>query len=206
MLEWYRAEADYTDLMIEAVELLTKIALPYCKSGFLDYKDKKIVMNGEFERITVREAFVLHAGTSMEKALLENEFDSLMTERIEPQLGLKRPTIICDYPSERAALARLKPDDPTVSERFELYLAGIELANAFSELTDEKTQRKRFIAESELRANRGAKVYPLPEQFLSELGAMPPSAGIALGIDRLVMLLTGSDTIDEVVAFTPEEL
>ena len=206
MLEWYRAEADYTDLMSEAIELLTKIALPFCQSGFLAYKDKKIAMNGEFERLTVREAFMLYAGTSMEKALLENEFDSLMTECIEPHLGLERPTIICDYPSERAALARLKADDPTVAERFELYLAGMELANAFSELTDEKTQRKRFIAESELRASRGAKVYPLPEQFLSELESMPPCAGIALGIDRLVMLLTGAETIDEVVAFTPEEL
>lgn len=206
MLEWYRTEADYSDLLIETVEFLTKIASPYCNNGILAYKDARIDMNGEFELITVREAFKLYTGTSMEKALQADEFDRLMTECIEPQLGLKYPTIICDYPAERAALARLKADDPTVAERFELYMAGIELANAFSELTDVKTQRNRFLEESELRASRGAKVYPMPEQFLSELGSMPPCAGIALGIDRLVMLLTGAETIDEVVAFTPEDL
>lgn len=206
MLEWYRAEADYNDLMHEAVALLAHIAASFCIDGSLVYKGATIEMDGEFERITVREAFERYAGTSMEQALLDDDFDRLMTESVEPQLGLNRPTIICDYPAERAALARLKNDDPTVAERFELYLAGIELANAFSELTDEKIQRERFLAESQLRAVRGAPPYPMPEPFLAELHKMPPSAGIALGIDRLVMLFTGATTIDDVVAFTPEEL
>ncbi len=206
MLEWYRAAADYNDLMHEAVALLAYIAATLCKDGLLVYKGTTIELNGEFERITVREAFARYAGTSMEQALREDDFDRLMTEFIEPQLGLKRPTIICDYPAERAALARLKNDDPTVAERFELYLAGIELANAFSELTDERIQHQRFLEELQSRADRGATPYPMPGPFLAELHQMPPSAGMALGIDRLVMLFTGAATIDEVVAFTPEEL
>lgn len=207
MLEWYRSGSDYNDLMVEAVELLTDIASSYCgHEGHLAVKDTMIAMNGKWERITVRDAFRLYTETSMEKALAADEFDRLMTECIEPFLGLKQPTVICDYPAERAALAKIKADDPTVAERFELYIAGMELANAFSELTDEKIQRQRFIEESQQRTARNAPPYPMPEIFLEEIGSMPPSAGIALGIDRLIMLLTGADTIDDVVAFTPEDM
>jgi len=206
MLEWYKADADYNDLMLETVELMTDIAASFCENGFLVVNENKIAMNGEWSRITVRDAFRRYTSTSMEDALRDDEFDSLMTESIEPYLGLKQPTIIFDYPAERAALAKIKADDPSVAERFELYVAGMELANAFSELNDAKIQRERFIKEAEVRAARGAPPCPLPEPFLAEIGAMPRSAGIALGIDRLVMLLTGASTIDEVVAFTPEEL
>ncbi|MCJ7640376.1 MAG: EF-P lysine aminoacylase GenX, partial [Desulfobacterales bacterium] len=108
--------------------------------------------------------------------------------------------------SERRSLARLKKEDPTVAERFELYLGGLEIANAFSELIDMEEQRKVFQAEIEIRRSLGKKVYPLPEKFLTELEEMPSSAGIALGVDRLVMVLLNAKTIDEVVAFTPEEL
>lgn len=206
ILEWYRSGVDYNDLMVEAVELLTDLASVYCCQGYLSVNDTRIAMNGDWDRITVSDAFRLYTETSMEKALMDGEFDQLMTECIEPCLGLKQPTVICDYPAERAALARIKADDPSVSERFELYIAGMELANAFSELTDEEIQRERFIEESKLREARSAPPYPMPESFLSEIGSMPPSAGIALGIDRLIMLLTGANTIDDVVAFTPEDL
>lgn len=206
MLEWYRSDADYNDLMLETVELLTDIAASYCEKGFLVVNENRIDMNGEWSRLTVRDAFRLYTKTSMEDALRDDEFDRLMTESIEPYLGLTQPTIIYDYPAERAALARIKPGDPSVAERFELYVAGMELANAFSELNDAKIQRKRFIQESQVRAARNAPTYPMPEPFLAEIDLMPPSAGIALGIDRLVMLLTGAETIDEVVAFTPEDL
>jgi len=206
MLEWYRADADYNDLMLETVELLTDIAASFCENGFLSVNGSRIAMNGEWSRITVRDAFRRYTSTSMEDALRDDEFDSLMTESIEPYLGLQHPTIIYDYPAERAALAKIKADDPSVAERFELYVAGMELANAFSELNDAKIQRERFIQEAAVRAARGAPPTLLPEPFLAEIGAMPRSAGIALGIDRLVMLLTGAATIDEVVAFTPEEL
>lgn len=206
MLEWYRAGADYNDLMAEAVEFIREISSSFCTNGYLVIDDEKVAMNGQWERITVREAFLAYTESSMEEALENGDFDVLMTERIEPFLGTKLPTVICDYPAERAALARLKADDQSVAERFELYIAGVELANAFSELTDEKIQRERFSEESQERAIQGLPAYPLPEPFLAEIGSMPPSAGIALGVDRLVMLLTGAETIDDVVAFTPEEL
>ncbi|HEY7745085.1 MAG TPA: amino acid--tRNA ligase-related protein, partial [Desulfuromonadales bacterium] len=110
------------------------------------------------------------------------------------------------YPAALAALARRKPGKPAVAERFELYIAGLELANAFSELTDPVEQRQRFEREEAQRRSAGKAPYPTPEKFLRELETMPDAAGIALGVDRLVMLLTGAETIDEVVAFTPEEL
>ena len=206
MLEWYRADSDYTDLMLEVIELLTEIASSYCEKGILVVNKNRVNLNGECSRITVRDAFRLYTETSMEDAVKGDEFDRLMSENIEPYLGLNHPTVIYNYPAERAALAKLKTDDPSVAERFELYIGGLELANAFSELNDETIQRQRFIEESELRAARRAPPYPMPEPFLAEISLMPRAAGIALGVDRLVMLLTGAKTIDEVVAFTPEDL
>lgn len=206
MLEWYRSDSDYYDLMTEVAELLTDIAASFCFQGQLVINDARIDMNGAFERLTVRDAFRLYTETSMEKALEDDDFDRLMTEQIEPCLGLKRPTLMYDYPAQRAALARIKAGDPAVAERFELYIAGMELANAFSELNDEQQQRQRFMAEQQQRARRNAPVSPMPEPFLAEIGFMPPAAGIALGMDRLIMLLTGAQSIDEVVAFTPENL
>lgn len=206
MLEWYVVDRDYNFLMVETVQLITHLAELHTADSQIYYKGFKVDLNGEFERITVREAFRLYAGCEMEQALKRDEFDELMTEKIEPRLGNRVPTIICDYPASRAALSRLKADDPTVAERFELYIAGVELANAFSELNDNIVQRRRFEEELELRKELGAPVYPLPEPFLTEIAEMPPAAGIALGVDRLIMILAGAETIDEVVAFTPEEL
>jgi lysyl-tRNA synthetase class 2 len=129
-----------------------------------------------------------------------------MVQEIEPKLGLRKPTFLYDYPAERGALARLKSEDPTVAERFELYLGGLELANGFSELVDSEEQRGRFHAENENRRSHGKSIYSMPDRFLAELDDMPPSAGIALGVDRLVMVFLDAKIIDEVVAFTPEEL
>jgi lysyl-tRNA synthetase class 2 len=129
-----------------------------------------------------------------------------MVQTIEPQLGMNKPSFLCDYPAERGALARLSRDDPTVAERFELYIGGLELANGFSELVDPEEQQRRFLLEQETRRSLGKPVYPMPETFLDELEEMPPSAGIALGVDRLVMVLLDAPTIDDVIAFTPEEL
>lgn len=206
MLEWYRSQADYTDLMTEAAELLRHVASSVSASGLIGYRGCEVDFNAGCEMITVRDAFARYAGATMEKALEDDEFDLLMTDRIEPMLGAGRPTIIYDYPAEKAALSRLKDDDNSLAERFELYLAGMEIANAFSELIDPGIQRERFLKEIAYRKKAGAKTYPMPEPFLEELASMPPSAGIALGIDRLVMFLTNAETIDEVVAFTPEEL
>lgn len=206
MLEWYRAHGDYTDLMDDCIKLIRQVATVCGTGNTIDYHGQKIDLGGEWERITVREAFRSYTETTMERALQDELFDELMTVAIEPRLGSSRPTFIHDYPAERGSLARLKADDQSVAERFELYIGGIELANAYSELTDPEEQRRRFHEEAAHRAQRGQPPYPMPEKFLTELAGMPPSAGIALGLDRLIMLLTGADTIDEVVAFTPEEL
>lgn len=206
MLEWYRAESDYNDLMTDCVRLIRQVASAIGMESTISYNDQRINIRADWEILTVRDAFERHGGTTMEKALREDDFDRIMAEQIEPNLGLEVPTFLTDYPAERGALARLKKNDSSVAERFELYIAGIELANAFSELTDADEQRDRFREEAAYRAGRRQVVYPIPEPFLNELVNMPPAAGIALGMDRLVMLLTGAKTVDEVVAFTPEEL
>lgn len=202
MLEWYRAGADYLLLMDETEALVRAAAA----TPSIHYRGHTIELTPLWERITVAEAFKLYAGTSVEEALAAGAFDELMVEKIEPRLGLVRPTFIYDYPACCAALARLKKEDPTVAERFELYIGGLEIANAFSELTDADEQRSRFEAGAAERAALGKTVYPVAEKFLTALPGMPESAGIALGLDRLVMVLLDAETIDDVVAFTTEEL
>lgn len=202
MLEWYRAGADYLALMEETEALITASAA----RSTIRYRGCTVELSLPFERITVAEAFRVHAGVPVGQALADGTFDELMVERIEPRLGLTRPTFLYDYPACCSALARLKGDDPTVAERFELYIGGLEIANAFSELTDPIEQGRRFEAEAAERASAGKTAYPIPEKFLSALAGMPESAGIALGLDRLVMVLLDAETIDDVVAFTPEEL
>lgn len=206
MLEWYCAGRDYEDLMDECEALIAAIAKAAGCNDTVQFRGQTVRLDGPWERITVREAFRRYSRVSMEIALKSDRFDEIMVTDIEPRLGLSKPTFICDYPAERGALARLRPDDPTVAERFELYIGGLELANAFTELTDADEQRLRFRQEETHRRSLGKPPYPVPEKFLAELPAMPPSAGIALGVDRLVMLLTDASSIDEVVAFTPEEL
>jgi lysyl-tRNA synthetase class 2 len=143
---------------------------------------------------------------SADDALDRDCFDEIMGIDIEPTLGLARPVFLHDYPARCGALARLKRGDPSVAERFELYIAGMELCNAFSELTDPREQRDRFRSENRVRRAGGRTVYPPAEPFLNALETMPPAAGNALGLDRLVMLLTDAASVDEVVAFIPEEL
>ena len=206
MLEWYAAGCDYRDLMGECEELVSGITKAVGKGNSITFRDRHISLTGPWERITVRDAFLRHASMSMEEALRRDLFDEVMVEDIEPRLGITLPTFIYDYPAERGALARLRQDDPGVAERFELYMGGLELANAFTELTDAEEQRDRFACEEKYRREIDKVPYPTPEKFLTELTHMPQSAGIALGVDRLVMLLVDAETIDDVVAFTPEEL
>ena len=142
----------------------------------------------------------------MEAALQNDRFDVIMVEEIEPNLGKSQPVFLYDYPASRGALARLKPTDSRYAERFELYIGGLEICNAFSELTDPVEQRARFEREQDHRRQTGKPGYPIPEKFLAALENMPAAAGNALGIDRLVMLFTDAKKIDHVVAFTPEEL
>ncbi len=202
MLEWYAAECDYHHLMTECEELL-RLLVP---SGRLAYGNRNIDLSRPFERLTVAEAFRRHAQLDLAEALVAGHFDEQLTLHVEPHLGQLQPTFLTEYPTELAALARSHPTRPGVAERFELYVAGMELANAFSELTDVREQRRRFDIEETLRREAGKPPYPVPEKFLAELSAMPEAAGIALGLDRLVMLLTDAESIDQVVAFPPELL
>jgi len=202
MLEWYRAGADYLDLMAETEELVRAAAA----APRVAYRGRSVELTPPWERITVTEAFRRHADTTPEEALARGSYDQIMVELIEPRLGLDRPSFIYDYPACLGALARLKPGDPSLAERFELYIGGLEIANAFSELTDQVEQRGRFAAEAGERARLGKSPYPVPEKFLAALAGLPPAAGIALGLDRLVMVLLDAESIDEVVAFTTEEL
>jgi lysyl-tRNA synthetase class 2 len=206
LLEWYRAGGDYRSLMEECEELIRSVAAGVGLGQKLIFRGCKIDLSEPWERISVNEAFHRHARTPANEALERNVFDEMMVRDIEPNLGEEKPTFIYDYPAQRGALARLKQEDPTVAERFELYVGGLELANGFSELIDSEEQRRRFNAENENRQSNGKPIYPMPDRFLAELDDMPPSAGIALGVDRLVMVFLDAKTIDEVVAFTPEEL
>ena len=206
MLEWYAAKSDYRDLMANCEALLRHLAAAMGKGGVLEWQGRRIDLGPEWERITVADAFRRYAPCTVEQALAQDRFDEMLVEHVEPHLGMVTPTFLYDYPAALGALARLTPADPTVAERFELYVAGLELANGFSELVDPVEQRGRFLAEQESIRLQGRDPGPMPESFLVELGEMPQAAGIALGVDRLVMLFGGADNIDQVVAFLPEGL
>ena len=126
-------------------------------------------------------------------------FSRVLVEKIEPELGNGRATILCEYPAAEAALARLKPGDPRVAERFELYACGVELANAFAELTDPAEQRRRFATEMDEKARVYGERYPVDEDFLAALAIMPEASGAALGFDRLAMLATGAESVVQVM-------
>lgn len=202
MLEWYQSGCDYRETMKECERLLKHLV----PAGRFHYQKNAIDLTGPFERLSVADAFHRFCRCDVNQALKNDRFDELIAFEIEPQLGLGRPTILYDYPAELAALARRKPGQAELAERFELYIAGMEIANAFSELTDTAEQRHRFKKDEAARRDLNKPPRPLPESFLNEMKNLPPSAGIALGIDRLIMLLTDSETIDDVVCFTPEEL
>jgi len=206
ILEWYRSNIDYKELMKETEELILEVSESMGFKEKIKYQGKEIDLSIPWEMISVNEAFDRFTNLTLKETLEMDVFDELMVERIEPNLGIKKPTFIYDYPIERSSFAKAKAEDPSLAERFELYMGGVEIANGFSELIDPDEQRKRFEIENNIRKRLSKPVYPLPEKFLNELGQMPPSAGIALGIDRLVMVFLDKDSIDDVVSFTPEDL
>lgn len=206
MLEWYRAGADYEDLMRDCEALFHSVMAQVGCRKRLVFQGQTIDLNSGWDRLSVRSAFEQYATVSMNEALKTDRFDQIMALDIEPLLGVDRPLFLMDYPAAKGALARLKPGDPSVAERFELYIQGIELCNAFSELNSAKEQRKRFEEEQALKQSLGKPLGPMPDKFLNMLEMMPDAAGIALGIDRMVMLFADTTEIDDVVAFTPEEL
>lgn len=228
MLEWYRAEADYTDIMADMEQMVSEVAERVTGAKTIEYQGRSIDLSAPWPRMTVKEAMATHADIDLDHAIddeawfrreIENKgcptgandtFDDLFfrifLRDVEPKLGIDRPLILCEYPRSMAALARMKPGDTRYAERFEAYCGGMELANAFSELNDEPEQRRRLDEERVLRQQLGKHVYGLDEQFLEAVGQMPKSAGIALGIDRLVMLLTNASAIRDVLFFPAGDL
>jgi lysyl-tRNA synthetase class 2 len=214
MLEWYRAGVGYETIMADCTALLALIG-----AKELRWEDKVCDPTAAPERLTVAAAFERYAGvdlftTTGDAAKLsrlsgvamhdgdswDDVFFRIMFDRIEHRLGVGRPTILCEYPIAMAALARAKPGDPRVAERFELYACGVELANAFGELTDPAIQRARLKADMDEKERLYGVRWPVDEDFLAALDhGLPDCAGIALGFDRLAMLASGADHIEDVL-------
>lgn len=211
MLEWYRAFSDYAAALHDTEQVVSRVVRELSGSSRLgvtlaDGSTAYVDVTPPFERLGVSEAFSSYAGVSDACQLAESDearFFELLVERVEPALAKRaRPVFLVDYPASQAALARPSPVDPRVAERFELYLAGVELCNGFGELTDAAEQRRRFQAERERRARLSVPNYPLDERFLSALEeGMPRATGNALGFDRLVAVALGSDEIALTLAF-----
>lgn len=225
LLEWYRAEETYEALMIDCA-LLLALAAEAAGSRRLAWRGRTADPFLQPERLTVAQAFERFAGLDLLATLSadgETDRDALaagaraagvrvadddtwsdiysktLVQLIEPDLGVGRAAILCEYPIVEAALARPKASDPRVAERFELYACGVELANAFGELTDPAVQRRRFQAEMDEKARVYGERYPIDEAFLEALGHMPEASGAALGFDRLVMLASGAEHIEQVI-------
>ncbi|MCI5140967.1 MAG: EF-P lysine aminoacylase GenX [Candidatus Electrothrix sp. ATG1] len=201
LLEWYHAGWSYIELMQECEQMIQQVA----EKESVCRLDKEITLSGPWQRLTVNDAFTAYAGMSTAHAVSTGQFDRLLVEKVEPELGWERPVFLYDYPIELASLARPKQECPGLAERFELYIGGVELANGFSELTDSVVQRYRF--EEEIRkADEYGRVSRMPEKFLTALEKMPECAGIALGLDRLFMLLLERENIAEVLPFSEADL
>ena len=202
MLEWYRPNADYRDLMNDC-EALLQFLVP---NQLLAVNSHTIDLSSPWPRITLEDAFDLFSQTTLNAALKTNTFEEILVEQIEPNLGIDTPVFLTEYPAAMASLAKLNPDNPDTAQRLELYINGVEIANGFSELNEPDEQRRRFEKEFEIIRGSGKTPGPMPEKFLDNLDSMPDSAGIALGVDRLIMLLTDATSIDTVVTFPPETL
>jgi lysyl-tRNA synthetase class 2 len=228
LLEWYRAKEPYETLMQDCAALVA-LAAEAAGAGRFEFRGKSCDPFAAPERLTLAEAFERFAGLDLLASVAEtgetdrdalaaaaaqagirvadddtwaDVFSRVLVEKVEPNLGVGRPTILCEYPVSEAALARPKAADPRVAERFELYACGVELANAFGELTDPGEQRRRFQAEMAEKARLYGEAYPIDEDFLAALGQMPEASGAALGLDRLVMLASGAQRIEQVI-WTP---
>jgi lysyl-tRNA synthetase class 2 len=205
MLEWYRAGVASDVILDECRQLIRHVTHELTGGTCFVYQGSLVEVGGEWEFLSVREAFRRWAGWDPVSDWDADRFDADLVGLVEPRLPRARPCVLDAYPAPAAALARLNPRDPCVAERWELYLGGMELANAYTELTDGTTQRGRFCAANAERRAAGRDVFPLDEAFLGDLtaGRFPPCGGIALGVDRLAMLLCDAASIDEVRPFCP---
>ncbi len=233
ILEWYRARADYKDIMKDVENLFVFIyknlgaGTSNLGKNLIKYQGRVIDLTPPWPRLAVREAFQKFAGVDLDKVLnresmvraakkkgyavsrddsFDDIFFKIFLSEIEPRLGVNKPTILYDWPIQMAALSRRKKSNPRYAERFEIYAGGLELGNAFSELTDPVEQRKRLVEERKLRKKLGKKVYDIDEDFLSALKFMPPSGGIAMGVDRIVMLFTDARSIGEIMFFPENKI
>ncbi|HMN70415.1 MAG TPA: EF-P lysine aminoacylase EpmA [Rhodoblastus sp.] len=223
MLEWYRAKAPYAAIMADCVAL-ARAAAETAGARALTWRGRTADPFAEPEILTVADAFGRFACVDLLAALDDREalaaaarrlslrvaadddwsdlFSKILNARIEPELGRGRLTLLTEYPAREAALARLKPGDPRVAERFEMYACGVELANGFGELVDPEEQRARFEAAMAEKQRRYGEAFPIDEDFLRALEIMPEASGVALGFDRLVMLAAGAERIEQVL-WTP---
>jgi lysyl-tRNA synthetase class 2 len=210
MLEWYRANATMDDVIRDTEQLVATVT-----GGRVTLRGespRSIDVRPPLERMSVCEAFARFAGWSREETLDaaggdEDRYFLTLVDRVEPALArLDRGVFLVDYPATQASLARKKPSDAALAERFELYVAGVELCNGFGELIDPVEQRSRLERDQRERSARGLPVYPVDERFVDALARVPPSGGNALGLDRLAALACGTTDIAEVIAFTADEL
>lgn len=199
MLEWYRTGVGYMEALAETKALVAHVAKEVPGQTGIPWQGGRIELMPVWDSMTVRDAFIGAAGWDPVSKFDADRFSLDLVEKVEPSFSPERPTVLYDYPAEAAALSRLKPGDPSVAERWELYIGGMEIANAFSELTDAVEQRRRFEQCAEQRKARGGEVYPVDEEFLEAMErGIPECAGVALGVDRLVMLLTNLQSIGDV--------
>jgi lysyl-tRNA synthetase class 2 len=227
MIEWYRAHGRYELLVDDCMQVMARAADTVGTKRF-SFRDRSADPFADPERLTVAEAFEQYAGVDLMAALPPSGpdrdsfakmainigvnaphddtwgdiFSRILVEKIEPRLGHGQATILYEYPAVMSALARPKPSDPRLAERFELYVCGIELANGFAELTDAPEQRRRLVAQMDEKERIYRERYPIDDDFISALRVMPAACGIALGLERLVMLATGASHIEQVI-WTP---
>jgi lysyl-tRNA synthetase class 2 len=199
MLEWYRAGAGSEAILNDTIALVRRVVRDVVGNGPVRYGSCVVDVASSWHRLRVRDVFREFAGWDPIDSYDAERFDRDLVERVEPRLPVDRPVILEDYPAPAAALARLRHSESgVVAQRWELYIAGLELANAFTELTDPAEQRERFERCRTERQSAGHPAYPIDERFLEALAWLPDCAGIALGVDRLVMLLAGADDIAHV--------
>jgi EF-P lysine aminoacylase GenX len=228
ILEWYRAFASYEDIMKDTEELVCSLAKKLLDGSFIQFEGHRVDVGAPWDRIKVKDLFKQYANISYEdfedvekfrkvlkeqgykvtsKTTYDDMFFMVFLNVIEPNLGMKKPVIVYEYPASMAALSKKCEHDPRYAERFEVYIAGMELCNAFTELNDPQEQKSRLEIERKERQALGKEDYTVDQSFIRALEfGMPPSGGIALGVDRLAMLLTGVPDIRDLLYFPHRDL
>jgi len=222
ILEWYRVNANYQDIMTDCENLLNFISQTTPISPI-----PPISLTPPWLRLSIKESFQKYANVNLDEFLdpqkaqqicqekgyqvsenstWEQLYHQIFLNEIEPKLPKDKPLILYDYPAPLAALARLKPTNPRYAERFEFYLAGLEIGNGYSELTDPQEQEKRLKQDIEARKSLGMRLFPHDKDFVKAIGNLPSCGGIAVGVDRLIMVLTGAKTINEVLSFPAQKI